>query len=57
MWFGTSLKDKYYPVILAALMTIELARVLPFSGSNGSTITLFVELLTGIKGRGFRRMI
>jgi len=57
LWFKSASKEKHYPVIMAALTAIELARVLPFSGSNGSTITLFAELLMGINGRGFKRTI
>lgn len=57
LWFKKSLKEKHYPVLFASLVMIEIARVLPFSASNGATIVLFVELLTGILGRGFRRMI
>lgn len=57
IWYKEFEKEKYYPAIRTALVMSNLAKISPFTANNGSALLLFGELLLGMEGRGFRRMI
>lgn len=57
LWYKELEKEKIYPAVRVALVMSSLVKISPFTANNGSAILLFGELLMGMEGRGFRRMI